>query len=82
MPRRLKRSDISRWFAALAIILPSIALAIFSRYDITQSVHEQNLLDLGYEEETEATYCALHLQTVKAKSNPKTSFNFFALRNF
>ena len=41
--------------AALAIILPSIALAIFSRYDITQSVHEQNLLDLGYEEETEAS---------------------------
>ena len=41
--------------AALAIILPSIALAIFSRYDITQSVHEQNLLDLGYEEETGAS---------------------------
>ena len=39
--------------AALSIILPSIALAIFSRYEITRSVHEQNLLDLGYEEGTE-----------------------------
>ena len=46
--------------AALSIILPSIALAIFSRYEITRSVHEQNLLDLGYEENTETgvTLCA------------------------
>ncbi len=39
--------------ALLAVMLPTLALWIFSHYDITQSVHEQNLLDLGYEEGAE-----------------------------
>ncbi|XOV85978.1 MAG: MFS transporter [Pseudomonadota bacterium] len=39
--------------ALLSVFLPALALWIFSKYDITQSVHEANLLELGYEEGTE-----------------------------
>ncbi len=39
--------------ACLAVVLPSLALWIFSKYEITQSAHEANLRELGYEEGTE-----------------------------
>ena len=35
-------------FVLLGIGLPSLSLWIFSKYTITQAVHEQNLAQLGY----------------------------------
>ena len=39
-------------FIVLVIALPSLSLWIFSKYQITQEVHEQNLSALGYDEES------------------------------
>ena len=35
----------------LGVALPSLSLAIFSRYQITQEVHDENLSELGYTDE-------------------------------
>ena len=38
-------------FIALGIALPALSLWIFSKYQITQEVHESNLSELGYQDE-------------------------------
>lgn len=43
--------DLAWVFALLAIVLPGIALWIFSKYAITRDIHERNLIDLGYVDE-------------------------------
>ncbi|HAJ75525.1 MAG TPA: hypothetical protein DCM64_03625, partial [Gammaproteobacteria bacterium] len=44
--------DLALMIVILNIILPSISLYLFSRYEITRSKHESNLGELGYKEET------------------------------
>ncbi|NRA03131.1 MAG: MFS transporter [Myxococcales bacterium] len=39
-------------FIALVIALPSLSLWIFSKYQITQQIHEENLLELGYQDDS------------------------------
>lgn len=41
--------DLAWVFVLLGILLPSIALFIFSKYAITRQIHEQNLAELGYD---------------------------------
>ena len=38
-------------FIVLGIALPALSLWIFSKYQITQEVHESNLSELGYQDE-------------------------------
>ena len=38
-------------FAVLGVALPALSLWIFSKYQITREVHEENLSELGYEDE-------------------------------
>ena len=42
--------DLAWVFVLLGILLPSIALIIFSKYAITRQIHEQNLVELGYDD--------------------------------
>lgn len=40
--------DLAWVTVVLSVVLPTIALFIFSKYSITQAIHEENLADLGY----------------------------------
>jgi len=42
--------DLAWVFVLLGILLPAIALFIFSKYAITRQIHEQNLVELGYDD--------------------------------
>jgi Na+/melibiose symporter-like transporter len=41
-------------FVLLGIVLPALALWIFSKYSITRVIHEQNLAELGYSPQPDA----------------------------
>jgi hypothetical protein len=41
-------------YVLLGILLPAIALWIFSKYTITRAVHERNLAELGYSPQPDA----------------------------
>ena len=46
--------DLAAVIVVLAVALPSLSLWIFSRYQITQRVHEGNLAELGYTQKADS----------------------------